>query len=366
MKILAIESSCDETAAALVEIKGGTVVAHSNVIASQAKLHAKYGGVVPEVAARKHVEAILPVIAEALSNHEYTNAYKYTNALEILKTKPKIDAIAVTAGPGLVTSLLVGAETARTLSYIWGKPLVAVNHLEGHVYSSLLPDKKIMKKSAFPMLALIVSGGHTELVLMNDHAHYKIIGETRDDAVGEAFDKVAKMLALGYPGGPEVSKQAVLSNGDVSSLGFPRPMINSGDFDFSFAGLKTAVLYAIQKMKPAEIKKRTPEICAEFQRAAVETLVAKTIAAAKKFKVKTILLGGGVAANKQLREQLGVAASSLVASPRYLVPSLEFTGDNAAMIGVAAYFKIKKKQFTPWKSLDVDANWTIGQKQAKR
>ncbi len=355
MRILGIESSCDETAAALIEIKGGKVLAHSNVIASQAKLHAKYGGVVPEVAARKHVEAVLPVIAEALGTD-----------IAGLQKIPKIDVIAVTAGPGLVTSLLVGAETARVLSYIWKKPLVAVNHLEGHVYSSLLPDVRIMTKAHFPMLALIVSGGHTEIVYMKDHANYKIIGETRDDAVGEAFDKVAKMLSLGYPGGPEVSKQASIYRGEKSMLKFPRPMATSGDFDFSFAGLKTAVLYAIQKMKPEEVKKRTPEICAEFQNAATEVLIAKTIAAAKKYKVKTILLGGGVAANKQLREDLGVTIKTELPKVCYQIPHNEYIGDNAAMIAVAGYFHILKKDFTPWQKLDVDANWTIGQKRSKR
>ncbi len=355
MRILGIESSCDETAAALIEIKGGKVFAHSNVIASQAKLHAKYGGVVPEVAARKHVEAILPVIAEALGTD-----------IAGLKNKPKIDAIAVTAGPGLVTSLLVGAETARVLSYIWQVPLVAVNHLEGHVYSSLLPSVRIMTKAHFPMLALIVSGGHTEIVYMKDHADYKIIGETRDDAAGEAFDKVAKMLGLAYPGGPEVSKQASIYKGGDSVLKFPRPMMTSGDFDFSFAGLKTAVLYAIQKMKPDEVKKRTPEICAEFQNAAVEVLVTKTLAAAKKYKAKTILLGGGVAANMALRETLRATIATELPRVCYQLPSNEYIGDNAAMIAVAGYFKLIKKNFTPWQKLDVDANWTIGQKQSKR
>ncbi len=327
------------------------------MIASQAKLHAKYGGVVPEVAARKHVEVILPVIAEALGTD-----------IAGLKKVPKIDVIAVTAGPGLVTSLLVGAETARVLSYIWRKPLVAVNHLEGHVYSSLLPGNRIMTKAHFPMLALVVSGGHTELVYMKDHAQYKIIGETRDDAAGEAFDKVAKMLQLGYPGGPQVSKQAEefrMKNGECR-IKLPRPMLDSDDFDFSFAGLKTAVLYAIQKMKPDEIKKRTLEICAEFQNAAVEVLAAKTIAAAKKFKVKTILLGGGVAANKQLREQLSFAIKTIIPNSLFIIPSFEYTGDNAAMIAAAGYFHVLRKDFTPWQKLDVDANWAIGQKRSKR
>ena len=272
MKILGIESSCDETAAALVDYTGGRFSVLSNVVASQIEIHKKTKGVVPEVAARCHVEAIIPVIKEAMQN----------------ETKP--DAIAITKGPGLVTSLRIGVDTARTLSFFWGVPMIGVNHLEGHIYASVLQNTAI----EFPALCLVVSGGHTELVLMKKHLDYKIIGETRDDAAGEAFDKVAKILDLGYPGGPEISKLA--KEGNPKAIDFPRPMIDSKDFDFSFSGLKTAVLYYVKNLKPKTYNLK-PDICASFEQAVVDVLVAKTICAAKKYKVKTVILGGGVSAN---------------------------------------------------------------------
>ena len=227
MRILGIETSCDETAVSLIRVNKRGIEIEKNIVSSQVDVHAKYGGVVPEVAARMHVEVIIPLLQEAMGR----------------KFKAEdIDVIAVTRGPGLITSLLVGIETAKTLSYVWGKPIIPVNHLEGHLYSSWLENDelKIDRQDIFPAIALLVSGGHTELVLIKDYNKYKLIGSTRDDAAGEAFDKVAKMLKLGYPGGPIISERA--AEGYKKEIDLPRPMINSKDFDFSFSGLKTAVL----------------------------------------------------------------------------------------------------------------------------
>ncbi len=427
MRILGIETSCDETAAAVVEVTRGQFSVLSNVVASQIKIHAKTGGVVPEVAARAHVEKIIPVIERALKEAKSGVAKSYAapplppTLMPFGVVAPNtrragahdfamgngagIDAIAVTAGPGLMTSLLVGVEVARTLSALWKKPLIAVNHLAGHVYANWLNAngheyRGEWSRIKFPLLALIVSGGHTELVLMKKHMDFKIIGSTRDDAAGEAFDKVAKMLGLPYPGGPAVSAMAEkffksrhlerpegverphTVHGDeisplASGLGrndgvvqFPRPMINSSDFDFSFSGLKTAVLYYLKNLdaqnhvRPHMIlyKQKMQEICYEFQEAAVDVLVSKTIRAAKQYKVKTVLLGGGVAANKRLREQLGTAVKSELPTTSYVLPSLQYTGDNAAMIAAAGYFMARKKQFTFWHKLEVDPNWELGQK----
>ncbi|MDP3244163.1 MAG: tRNA (adenosine(37)-N6)-threonylcarbamoyltransferase complex transferase subunit TsaD [bacterium] len=382
MRILGIETSCDETAAAVLEVKNGRFSVLSNVVASQIKIHAKTGGVVPEVAAREHAKAILTVVKMAIQNSK----------LKTQNLGKNIDAIAVTAGPGLITSLLVGVETARTLSYLWKKPLVAVNHLEGHVYanwllhpchSGLEPESRKQElldsrwslprttmrggndNKKFPILCLIVSGGHTELVLMRNCLDYKIIGATRDDAAGECFDKAAKILGLGYPGGPAVSAEAAklkTQNSKLKTMVFPRPMINSPDFDFSFSGLKTAVLYYVKSQKDKKIKKHLPEICYEVQEAIVDVLVAKTIAAAKKYKVKTVMLGGGVAANKRLREQLKKAVQKEIPTTNYSLPNLQYTTDNAAMIAAAGYWRALKKDFTPWQKLEADPNWQIGGK----
>lgn len=348
LRVLGIETSCDETAVALLEGRGERLRIRRNFVASQVAIHAKYGGVVPEVAARNHVEMILPLLQKAIGREK------------------KLDAIAVTSGPGLMTSLSVGVETAKALSYLWDVPLVRVNHLEGHIYSNWLPllSKSLIanRKSSdlslaishrpFPALVLIVSGGHTELVLMKRHGNYKVIGATRDDAAGEAFDKVAKLLGLGYPGGPAISKLA--QKGNPLAIAFPRPMIDSANFEFSFAGLKTAVLYLLQKQKPG-----VADVCASFEQAVVDVLVAKTVRAAKKFKVKTVLLGGGVAANGRLRVALRAALTEELPAVGYREPALEFTGDNAAMIAAAGYFRARAKQFTPWERLRADANWEL-------
>ncbi len=346
MNILGIESSCDETAAALLEVKGGKFFLHSNNDASQVAIHARYGGVVPEVAARNHILSVIPVIQKALG-----------------RIKP--DVIAVTSGPGLVTSLSVGVQTARTLSVLWGVPLVAVNHLEGHLYANwfstttynLQPTTSIQ----FPALVLIVSGGHTELVLMKDHGKYKKIGQTLDDAAGEAFDKVAKMLGLEYPGGPVISRLA--ENGNPKRFDVPRALFNDRErtYDFSFSGVKTSVLYCVRDLKNAKkySKRLLPDLCASFQQAVVDVLVAKTARAAKEHKVKSVLLGGGVVANLLLRSQMKTVLEHDVPDVNFHIPQLKFCTDNAAMIAMAGYFHAKKKEYTPWQKLDVRGGWEL-------
>ncbi|MDP3771629.1 MAG: tRNA (adenosine(37)-N6)-threonylcarbamoyltransferase complex transferase subunit TsaD, partial [bacterium] len=339
IRVLGIESSCDETAAAVVEIADSrkpiadsrgrfSFRVRSSVIASQVKIHAKYGGVVPEVAAREHVEKIMPVIERAMRNAlplslplprgggEKRREGAVLTRHASRPTPPPIDAIAVTSGPGLITALSVGAETARTLAYAWGKPLIAVNHIEGHVLSSLLSETRGNPKLEFPALALIVSGGHTELLLMRGWGKYECVGATRDDAAGEAFDKVGKLLGLPYPGGPSVAKAA--EHGDPCAFDFPRGMLHSGDLDFSFSGLKTAVKYLFEKSRfQIPDSQFVSNICASFQAAAVDVLVAKTIIAAQRYGVKTVLLGGGVAANMQLRQQLGDAVRDHLPDSRF-------------------------------------------------
>lgn len=326
--ILAIETSCDETAAAV--IANGKI--KSSVIASQAKLHSQFGGVVPEVAAREHVMAIIPTIELALRQSQ--------------KSLRQIDTVAVTQGPGLVTSLLVGIETAQALALATGKPLLPVNHMEAHIYANF-----VGAKISFPALCLVVSGGHTMLVQMTKHGEYRILGETVDDAAGEAFDKTAKLLGLGYPGGPSLSREA--QKGNPSRFKFPRPMISSPDFNFSFSGLKTAVLYEVQKHKKIDPKLRA-DICASIQLAIVDVLLAKTEKAIAKYKPKTIMLGGGVAANAVLRKHFQNLARKFKLQAS--IPVFEFCTDNAAMIGLAAHYKIRHKKAKFPKTFRADPN----------
>jgi len=328
MRILGIESSCDETAVSLLNInaKDGIVI-EKNIVSSQVDIHSKYGGVVPEVAARMHVEVMIPLLQEAMGR----------------KFKEEdIDAIAVTYGPGLITSLLVGIETAKTLSYVWGKPLLKVNHLEGHVYSSWLDSEelKVNRKDIFPAIVLLVSGGHTELVLMKGYSDYKQIGSTRDDAVGEAFDKVAKLLNLGYPGGPIISERA--AEGNPKEIDLPRPMLNTKNYDFSFSGLKTAVRYYVvdKKLKERDVN----NIAASFQEAAVDVLKQKTMRAVEQYKAKSVIIGGGVAANKKLRKELLIATDRI--GIEFFCPKMKYAGDNASMIALAGYYQ--------WQKMDKD------------
>lgn len=318
MRILGIETSCDETAAAVVEYKNRKFKVLSNIVASQIKIHQKMGGVVPEVAAREHVNSILPVIDKALGG--------------------KIDRIAVTVGPGLITSLLVGLETARTLAYLWQKPIVQINHLEAHIAAVYLLNRTIR----YPALALLVSGGHTELILIKNKK-YKLIGSTRDDAAGECFDKCGRILGLLYPGGPAVAKLAAQGRNKIA---FPRPMINSPDFDFSFSGLKTHLLYHYAKLKK---RYSLADICASLQEAIVDVLLAKSKKAAEKYQPETVILCGGVAANQRLRKKFQKNFKN------FLVPKIEYCTDNAAMVAAAAY----NKKPVPWSKLKVRPNAII-------
>jgi N6-L-threonylcarbamoyladenine synthase len=347
MFILGIETSCDETAASVAECGNGEVNIISNIVSSQIEIHKKYGGVVPEMAAREHVLSILPVVNEALAKAGIDRKKGMEN---------KLGAIAATVGPGLITSLLTGIETAKALAYAWQTPLIAVNHIEAHIYSNFIGKNNI----EFPAVILTVSGGHTLLALMKGHDDIEKIGETRDDAAGEAFDKAAQLLNLGYPGGPLISKEAAKRNGsqiedNKSPIKLPRPMISSPNFDFSFSGLKTALLYELKKDK--FWNKRVPEYAAEFQQAVIDVLVSKTIRAAGKYEAKTVLLSGGVAANLELRDQLSSAAK--LSGVKFLMPDLKYTTDNAAMVAAAGYYKFLKKKFTGFNEIKVDCNLNI-------
>ncbi len=381
MRILAIETSCDETAIAILERKKNSFRILSSVVSSQVKIHAKWGGVVPMLAKREHIKNLPLVLNRALKQAKLGN-YKLQNTNS--KQIPKIDLIAVVNGPGLEPALWTGINFAGELAAKWNKPLIPINHLEGHLYSVFLQKNGEFSISnfQFPIIALLVSGGHTQIVLVKGFLKYKILGETRDDAAGEAFDKVAKMLGLGYPGGPEISRLAekrrkqILKTIGVGALferskkkgisgfqnfvseaqnfQFPRPMINSKDYDFSFSGLKTAVLY-----KTKELKKLTPkikeEICYEFQQAVIDVLISKTIRAAKEYKAKTVILAGGVSANKELRRQIEKEVKKNIPHSTFLVPYSSFTGDNAAMMALAAYFRWSKEK-KPAKDLKADGN----------
>lgn len=436
MRILAIETSCDETAVAVLEFqksrkKSGDFALPkfkilSNIVSSQVTLHAPYGGVVPNLAKREHQrnlaailiktlkeakllkiptlptgQAGLRVVARRVKNSRREKLSNILKAIlerepELLKKtlefleryeKPNIDLIAVTRGPGLEPALWVGINFAKALAFAWDLPIIGINHLEGHIFSVFLQknieiskfkfliSNKIPKpnsqnqKIIFPALALIVSGGHTELILIHPYTekklaslsqsnkflfgvvvkkwlNYEIIGSTRDDAAGEAFDKVARILGLGYPGGPAIAQQAERWKSDIGSpisdFRLPRPMINGKDFDFSFSGLKTAVLYLVQDLKKRKknINDLIPVIAYEFEQAVVDVLVKKTVRAAEKHNIKTIILCGGVSANKKLRRAFGGHTSNL----QVLMPEIEFSGDNAAMIALAAYFESQKNQ----------------------
>ena len=315
--MLAIESSCDETAAAVV--KNGREVL-SNIISSQIELHTLYGGVVPEIASRKHIENIDFVVDEALK--------KAGKSLE------EIDAIGVTHGPGLVGALLVGVAYAKALAFALNKPLIGVHHIKGHVAANFIEHKDLKP----PFICLIVSGGHTNLVKVKDYNDFEIIGRTRDDAAGEAFDKVARSVGLGYPGGPKIDKAA--KEGNPLAINFPKAKVNDNKYDFSFSGIKSAVLnYQNQaKMKNEEIN--VPDLVASFQKSVVDVLTEHTIAAEKEYNFKTVAMAGGVAANSCLRESLQRECDA--EGIRFCYPSPVYCTDNAAMIGAAAYFDYMK------------------------
>jgi len=377
MLILGIETSCDDTGIAIVEInehkstRGLTRIFNikSNIVSSQIKVHQKYGGVVPNLAAREHLKNIAPCLKTAMNK---------------AGIKPEqIDLIAVTVGPGLIPSLLIGVNFAKALAYAWNKPIVGVNHIEGHIVAAL--DSKnskfkirnskqiqnfkfLISKSLFPAIALVVSGGHTQLILVKKIGQYKIIGETRDDAAGECFDKIAKLLKLGYPGGPAIAKMVSDYKLRVTDYGLhlPRPMIKQKNYDFSFSGLKTAVLYLVKDMgRPQAINvgRATSNICAEVQQAIIDVLIEKTIRAAKEYKTKTVILSGGVAANEELRKQLAKKLRITDCGLRvtnFLVPPKNLCTDNGAMIAMAGYFAAKRSpdfgRGNSWRKIKADAN----------
>ncbi len=339
-RVLAIETSCDETALSLVHFSGSrTVRVVKNLVSSQIPIHQKYGGVVPEVAARTHVAETVALLDHVLGK-QGTDAF---------------DAVAVTRGPGLATALRVGLEAGRTLAYVSGKPIIGVNHLEGHIASAWL-NAKNRRAWKFPLLALIVSGGHTELVLIKDFCQYKIVGQTRDDAAGEAFDKSAKLLGLPYPGGPHIAKLAEGGNPDAFDL--PRPMFNDASLDFSFSGLKTAVRNTRETRKRLTPKQRK-DFAASLQQAIVDVLVEKTVRAAKKYRVKGVLVVGGVSANKELRRQLGERVISDLPGAAYLPSDIAYITDNAAMIAGAGFWRLRKGEKHAWKKLEVDPEWNV-------
>ena len=371
MLILSIETSCDETAVAVVQAEENKIKTLASVVSSQVKLHAEWGGVVPNLAAREHLKNIIPVLDKATK--------------EAGVKLSEIDLFAVTEGPGLIPALLLGVNSAKTLAYFYNKPLIGVHHVAGHILSAFSDDNFnfILTPENFPLLTLTVSGGHTQLIYTDKPFNYKIIGETQDDAAGEAFDKVAKILELGYPGGPIISKLAdeyvQRNNINLDELDaqpndtsvkkfFPRPMINKPGFNFSFSGLKTAVLYYTQQnnISSEEVKK---QVCFEFQEAVVDVLVTKTICALKKYPTKTISLAGGVSANTRLRSKLQNTIQKQACLPtgqglKFKMPPISLTGDNAVMIAVAGYYKyLYYKQNSRlkipqnnWANLDANAN----------
>jgi N6-L-threonylcarbamoyladenine synthase len=372
--ILGIETSCDETAAAVMQKNEDGTKILSNIVASSMDLQAKYGGIVPEQAARQQLVSMLPVVTEALKEAEVK--------------KEEIDAIAVTQGPGLIGSLLIGMETAKVLALTWEKPLVPVNHLIGHFYANWIspsslranevsvaispkekiassptaPRNDIWKMPHFPAIGLLVSGGHTDLILMEDHGKYKYLGGTRDDAAGEAFDKTARLLGLPYPGGPVIARLA--TEGNPQAYHLPRPMADSPDLDFSFSGLKTAVLNLVESLKDQEGKlteQQIKDLAASIQEAVADTIVKKTIKAAQINQVEQIIVAGGVAANQRLKELLEQQVGKELPDAKLFVPPVKLCTDNAAYIAAAAFFN-----YHPADPLSLQANPNLSLLRSKR
>ena len=412
MRILSIETSCDETAISIVEASGGLKKPNFSIladaVASQISIHAQYGGVFPMMAKREHSKNIVPLFKKALTEAGLLiHAKKPTpltdkqdqeirkildreqelieQFIELVTTvkKPKLDAIAVTEGPGLEPALWVGINFARALAHFWKLPVVPTNHMEGHIISGLIIEgavengKQKLNKVAFPAIALLISGGHTQIVLVKDWMQYKILGETRDDAVGEAFDKVARMMGLPYPGGPEISKLAAegrrafslpftkgeAGRGSRSEIHLPRPMLHTPDYDFSFSGLKTAVLYMIQKIKTLDHETKCAIAC-EFENAVTEVLIKKTAKAVEKYKAKTILLGGGVASNNFIKQKFTELVDSEPLKEKNIklyFPRKDLSTDNAIMIAMAGYFRLSKtKKSASIKTLKAKGNLKVG------
>ncbi|MEI7425056.1 MAG: tRNA (adenosine(37)-N6)-threonylcarbamoyltransferase complex transferase subunit TsaD [Candidatus Staskawiczbacteria bacterium] len=375
MKILSIETSCDDTGIAILEVsangskKNPTFQVLSNIVASQIEVHQKYGGVYPILAKREHQKNIIPTITKALKEAKLLNINKkspninienikniltretdlFKKIIPFLKKykKPDIDFISITNGPGLEPCLWVGVNFAKCLSYFWNIPLIPTNHVESHILVNILDNPNIK----FPAISLVVSGGHTQIILVKKIGKYKILGETRDDAAGECFDKCAKILGLSYPGGPIISKLA--ENAKTKTL-LPRPMFNTKDYDFSFSGLKTSVLYANRETK-IKNKKYKEEMSAGVQQAIIDVLIKKTIKAAKDFDVKSLILGGGVSANTELRKQF---QGKLPKNIEFIVPRPDLSTDNGLMTAITGFYH--KKNIKNWKKIKADGNLRIG------
>ncbi len=388
MRILGIETSCDETGISILEFKNNQCKILANLVYSQIKVHRPYGGVVPNLAKREHQKNLIPILQLALKESQLAKNKKSKipdskfqilenilskdeilkqNLLPFLQTaaKPKIDFIAVTKGPGLAPALWPGVNFARALSYYWQIPVSGVNHLEGHILSNWLPKENNqwasirMPQNLFPAAGLIISGGHTQLILIKKIGQYRLIGETRDDAAGECFDKTARLLGLSYPGGPAIAAEAKKIKSlpkPPIEIHLPRPMINQKNYDFSFAGLKTAVLYLVEDLKKRDISFNLirPFLAAEIQDSINEVLVTKTIRFAKNFHTKSIIAAGGVAANEALSKLLQQEAIKKLPGIKVLIPEKQYTGDNAAMIALAAYFH--RQRPTSWQQLEANPN----------
>lgn len=391
MKVLSIETSCDETAISILEVTGDknspSIRILSNVLRSQIELHQEFGGVFPTLAKREHTKNLPPILVENLKlaglykesassipaseqeilreklSHEEGLADEVIKIYESIE-KPDIDYIAVTTGPGLEPALWVGINFAKALNVIWNIPLVPVNHMEGHVLSVLIDSKKTetqeihLSDFEFPALALLISGGHTELVLIEDWLQYKKIGATRDDAVGEAFDKTARLLGIPYPGGPEVSRLAKLGK-KRDDIKLPRPMIGTDDYEFSFSGIKTSVLYLVQKL--GELDEQTKcDIAREFEEAVAEVLVKKTKKAIEEFGIKNLIIGGGVSANTHIKSEMKKMIEENNFGIGFFVPDSHLSTDNSVMIAIAGMFQINSgKEFPAPESLKANSNLSL-------
>jgi len=363
MNILAIETSCDDTCIAVLEAKDSKFKILSNIVSSQVKLHRKYGGVFPSLAKREHQRNLPIVLNKALRKAGFAISNFQFPIF-------KIDLIAVTAGPGLEPCLWTGINFAKELAKKLNLPVIPINHIEAHIFANFI--KKL--KAVFPAICLVVSGGHTQLILMRDFGEYRILGETRDDAAGECLDKAARILGLGYPGGPIISKLAKspLKKRGIS-VNLPRPMIFQKNYDFSFSGLKTAVLYDF-KNRPKKIRESPKEslrdptgqeknyriaMAKEIQQAIIDVLITKTIKAAKEYKAKSVILGGGVASNDELRKQFKEKIKKEVPGCKFHIPEPQFCTDNATMIAITGYFHQMSKKTYEWKKIEADANLKI-------
>lgn len=388
MKILAIETSCDETAVAVVDATesedGACFEILADPLVSQSELHREYGGVYPTLAKREHAKNLVPLIEKALGDGglmvSSDTAYDFASIEELFSREPEllaslqvfvskvsvpdIDAIAVTCGPGLPPALWLGVNTARALAILWNKPLVGINHMEGHLLAGLtkeLADGSMrLAEQRLPVLGLLISGGHTELVLMDSWLSYKLLGETKDDAVGEAFDKVARMLGLPYPGGPEISKlsERARERGVRPSFSFPRPMMHEDNLDFSFSGLKTSVMYFLKK-QPTLTEALKEEVALEFENAVTEVLWKKTRDALENSSAKTLVIGGGVSANKHIRRVFSENMGAEFPGVSFEIPETRLTTDNALMIAIAGYFRFKNRDVISPEELTARSNLSL-------